>query len=175
MEAILSPLTLADGEYFARQGDPPEKLGFIISGIVRVFYTTPSGEERIVIFRNEGRPVSAYFAYLEGELSPFSIQALEESFLLVTSLRDLDALGSRHPYWEAIGAAYTRTLFTEKEQRERELLSMSAAERYAKFKERFPGIEARVRQHHVAAYLGITPVALSRIRAAAARQDASPR
>ncbi len=173
MESFLRPLVLSSGEYFARQGERPQRLGFIISGLVRVFYSTPAGVERIVIFRDEGRPVSAYFAYLEGGLSPFSIQAIEDSFLLVAMLRDITALTSRHPYWAGIAADYTRALFTEKEQRERELLSMSAAQRYEMFKERYPGIEARVKQHHVAAYLGITPVALSRIRAAAARHKTS--
>lgn len=173
LEAIVTPLTLSKGKFFAHQGDTPKKLGFIISGLVRVFYSTLSGEERTVIFRDEGRPVSAYFAYLEGKVVPFSIQALEDSYMLVAELSDIVALTSHYPYWAEISAAYTRILFTEKEQRERELLSMSALQRYIKFRERYPGIEARVKQHHVASYLGITPVSLSRIRATIIHRESS--
>jgi len=54
MESILRPLVLSSGGYFARQGERPQRLGFIISGLVRVFYSTPEGEERIIIFREEG-------------------------------------------------------------------------------------------------------------------------
>jgi CRP-like cAMP-binding protein len=55
-------------------------------------------------------------------------------------------------------------LFIEKEKREREFLSEDATARYLSFKQNNPGLEEKVSQYHVASYLGITPVALSRIR-----------
>ena len=51
-----------------------------------------------------------------------------------------------------------------KEQREAEFLLGDALTRYRNFRRRYPGLEARLAQYHVASYLGITPVALSRIR-----------
>ncbi len=41
---------------------------------------------------------------------------------------------------------------------------MSASERYRLLREDFPGIEDLVSQYHLASHLGITPIALSRIR-----------
>ena len=52
----------------------------------------------------------------------------------------------------------------EKLLRENALLSMCATERYLDLKRRIPGIEERVSQIHIASYIGITPVSLSRIR-----------
>jgi CRP-like cAMP-binding protein len=43
-------------------------------------------------------------------------------------------------------------------------MSQSAEQRYLALLEKFPKIELRVAQHHIASYLGITPEALSRIR-----------
>ena len=54
--------------------------------------------------------------------------------------------------------------FLEKAQRENQLLGMAADQRYAVFAETFPGLEARVAAKHIASYLGITPVQLSRLR-----------
>ena len=43
-------------------------------------------------------------------------------------------------------------------------MSENAVTRYLNFRKAYPGIEQRVNQYHIASYLGITPVALSRIR-----------
>ena len=54
-------------------------------------------------------------------------------------------------------------LSIKKEQREYEFLCLSAPERYSIFKEKQPDLIERITQNDLARYLGITPVALSRI------------
>ncbi len=44
------------------------------------------------------------------------------------------------------------------------LMALNATERYIKLKEEKPGIENDIPQYHIASYLNITPVQLSRIR-----------
>lgn len=56
-----------------------------------------------------------------------------------------------------------------KAEREYEFLCLSAEERYAAFSARHRGLEARVSGRHIASFLGITPVHLSRLRARRAR------
>ncbi len=168
----LSHLHLKKNGYFIRAGAVPDKMACIVSGIFRVFYATESGEEKILAIRGEGRMLSAFSAILEHTPSWYNIQALEESDLLYISL-DQYIEGLRgHACWQAINARYAQMLFVEKERRESEFLSDDAETRYKKFRERFPGVEERIRQYHVASYLGITPVALSRIRKKL-REDAS--
>jgi hypothetical protein len=55
-------------------------------------------------------------------------------------------------------------LFLRKSEREFELLGLDAKARYDVFLRKFPGLSARVPDRHVASYLGITPVHLSRLR-----------
>jgi CRP-like cAMP-binding protein len=50
-------------------------------------------------------------------------------------------------------------------QREAALLQTSAEDRYLAFLSERPAVAGRIAQHHIAAWLGITPVGLSRIRA----------
>ncbi|EGU58336.1 cyclic nucleotide-binding protein [Vibrio nigripulchritudo ATCC 27043] len=52
----------------------------------------------------------------------------------------------------------------KKEQRERDLLCLSAQERYEKLLESSPNLIERVTQNDIARYLGVTPVGLSRIK-----------
>jgi len=57
----------------------------------------------------------------------------------------------------------------KKERREYEFLCLSAEERYQLIREQTPDLLDRVTQNDIARYLGITPVALSRIRARTSR------
>ena len=66
--------------------------------------------------------------------------------------------------WERLGRLLTEQLYIKKEQREAEFLLDDAPTRYRNFQKQYPGLEDRLPQYHVASYLGITPVALSRIR-----------
>ena len=160
----LKHLHLKKNDYFIQAGAVPDKMACIVSGIFRVFYVTESGEEKILAFRDEGRMLSAFSAILENTPSWYDIQALEDADLLYIGLDQYAEGLQGHPCWQEISMKYVQMLFVEKERRESEFLSDNAETRYKKFKERFPGAEDRIRQYHIAAYLGMTPVALSRIR-----------
>lgn len=163
-KSSLTPLQLKRNEYFIRSGESPDKIACIVSGIFRVFYVTEGGDERILAIREEGRMLSAFSAVLERSASWYDIQALEDSNLLYINLEQYAERLRGHPCWQAINAKYAQILFMEKERRESEFLSEDAETRYLKFKERYPGLENRIQQIHVASYLGMTPVTLSRIR-----------
>jgi len=160
----LRHMHLKKNEYFVLAGSTPDKMACIVSGVFRVFYNTSSGEEKVLAIRDEGRMLSAFSAILEHTSSWYDIQALEESDLLYISLEQYARELEGHACWQLINARYAQMLFVEKERRESEFLSDDAETRYKKFRERFPGMEARIRQYQIASYLGITPVALSRIR-----------
>ena len=163
-QELLHVLKIRKGDYFIRVGDEPDKLAFIVAGLFRVFFTTKTGDEKILVFRAENRLLSAYSSFLESTTSKFSIQAVEESVLLYLSLEDYAKLLAEHSCWQTISAKYAELLFIEKEQRENEFLSEDAETRYYNFILHYPDFENRLNQYHIASYIGITPVALSRIR-----------
>jgi CRP-like cAMP-binding protein len=149
--------------FFLKAGDAPDKLAFIASGVFRVFFVTESGDERIMVFREEGRLISAFSPFLTDRRAWFSIQALEDADLVCVALDGGSIAGSAE-CWKVVYAKYVELLFLEKETREREFLSDDAETRYRNFRAKYPGLENRIAQYHVASYLGITPVALSRIK-----------
>jgi DNA-binding MarR family transcriptional regulator len=59
----------------------------------------------------------------------------------------------------------------QKERRERELLTLSAEGRYRSLLDEFPSVLDQVKQKDIARFLGITPVALSRIRKKMSQRD----
>jgi CRP-like cAMP-binding protein len=130
-----------------------------------LYYRDARGTEWTKAFCLAGTVVAAYSALLRGEPSRLSIQALEPSTLLVADFDSYQTLTAEHPCWQIVNRKLAEGLFIKKEQRESELLLDDASTRYQNFLDEYPGLEARVKQYHIASYLGITPVSLSRIRA----------
>ncbi len=159
------PVSVRKGAFLLRAGEVPRTLGFVVSGVIRLFFITPDGDEITRSFRIEKSFVSSYSALLLGEPSRLFLQALEPSFLLVTPYNAYQELTAGHPCWQIMDRKFAQLLFIRQEQRECELLLDDATTRYVKFRADYPGLEERVKQHHIASYLGITPVTLSRIRA----------
>ena len=163
-ESMFQKRVLKQGEYLIRSGERSIHLGFINAGLLRFFYQSPRGAEFNKSFAQENSFAAAYSAFLSNTETRFSIQALEESHLLVAKLSDITGLFDKHECWGKLGRLLAEQLYIRKEQREAEFLLDDAETRYRNFQKQYPGLEGRVAQYHVASYVGITPVALSRIR-----------
>lgn len=160
----LSVLRFNKNDFFIHEGDKPDKLSFIVSGIFRVFYTSEKAEEKVLVFRAENKFLTAFSSFLENKPSVLSLQALEESLLLYIPLTDYNELLGGHSCWQIITSKLTQEIFIEKEKREREFLSDDAETRYLNFIRKYSDIENRINQYQVASYLGISHVTLSRIK-----------
>lgn len=162
--ALFSSRNLKAGEYFLRAGDQSSEIAFLNSGLLRFFYQTEDGKEFNKSFITENQFAAAYSAFLTGHSARFTIQALEESQLLVANLESVVNLFDRHQCWQKLGRMLAEQVFIKKETREAEFLLDDAETRYLNFRKQHPGLEDRLAQYHIASYLGITPVMLSRIR-----------
>lgn len=162
--SIFQPRQLKKNGFFVRAGEIPDSVGFLISGILRLYYIDENGTEFIKSFCVENNVIAAYSALLLNEPARLFIQALEDSSLLVAPYAAYQKLMSGHHCWQIIDHKLTQGLFIKKEKRESELLLDDAETRYLKFMADYPDLNERLKQHHIASYLGITPVSLSRIR-----------
>ncbi|QBD76611.1 Crp/Fnr family transcriptional regulator [Ktedonosporobacter rubrisoli] len=162
---IFQPAAVPRGTIFLHAGEIPQTISFIVSGLARLYYIEPSGLERTKAFRLENQFVCAYSALLRGEPSRLFIQMLEPSSLLIAPYQAYQRLAAGHVCWQQVSLKIAEWLYVEQEQRQSELLLDDATTRYLKFLAEYPGLTTRVKQLHIASYLGITPVSLSRIRA----------
>ena len=74
--------------------------------------------------------MAAYSALLEGKESRLSIQALENTKLLVADYKRYSELRDSNPCWQIISRNLAEELFIKKEKRESEFLLDSAEARY---------------------------------------------
>jgi CRP-like cAMP-binding protein len=162
---VFRPVTAPRGVLLTMAGEHPDRVAFIAAGLVRLFYTAADGTERAHGFRAENQLVCAYSAVLRGEPAHMSIETVQPCELLVASRVAFDELRAGHWCWRELIARLTEQLYLQQEARQRELLLDDAATRYLSFITGQPGLAGRLTQALIASYVGVTPVALSRIRA----------
>jgi CRP-like cAMP-binding protein len=164
IRAICSIRQLGKGEHFIRAGEIPARMAFNLQGLLRYYYLDKKGNDFTKGFLAEGAPITSYSAMIQNRESYFSIEALEDSVLAVFTYSDWKQLLNKHVCWQQLLILLLEKGYCTKEAREREFLVLDAEEKYRIFVQSFPDIENRIKQHYIASYLGITPVALSRIR-----------
>ncbi|MCV0429233.1 MAG: Crp/Fnr family transcriptional regulator [Roseibium sp.] len=161
------------GDVLFSAGDLLEDLYFVVSGLVRYYYLTPHGREFNKNFVSSGGVVTCLSSFLAEKPSPFFTEALEDTVLVSVPMETVRRLKADDILWERVFNGFITRLALRKEQREASFLLEDAAGRYEAFLREYSQVALRLPQYHIASYLGITPVALSRIRARRAKRSAS--
>lgn len=156
--------TLKRGEYFAREGEFSKKIGFLSSGIIRAFYRNQQGTEYNKHFFIQDQMVGGYASLVSKMANQINQQALCDCKLLIADYCEIMALYDECPDLERLSRRLAEIYFVDKERREIEIVLLDATARYLIFRQQYPGLEQLIPQHHIAAYLGISPTQLSRIR-----------
>lgn len=156
--------TVATGEHLLRAGQRATEVHLVREGLLREYYLLDDGTERTKSFVVAGQFAGSLPDLLSGRVARAHIVAEESTVLLAGEYEAVVECAAQHPSTrQLIGEALRRLLLT-KSDREYELLALDAEGRYQAFSRRFPGLEDRIPARHVASYIGITPVHLSRIR-----------
>ncbi len=160
---LMRPETIKKGNAWLMTGSPCEKIGFITSGSMMCVFNQ-HGNEYVDEFSFDGEFISNYFAYLTRQPSDKDIRAIEDTELLVVyrwqlEQADMDTLTKLQAQ-----KSIAEQLFLNWYQKARSLLIYDARERYLELLHHRPDLHQRVPLYLIAAYLGITPESLSRIR-----------
>lgn len=158
--------TFPKGAHLFDIGDKVKDFYFLVQGLARYYYISESGKEFNKSFAEKsGHLLSSISSVsMKDEVSPFSVETLSEFTVLCISYEHFMALGVKYKAWNDLTLRMYERLIVKKERREADFLLLSAKERYIKFLNDYSMIESTVANYHIASYLGITEVALSRIR-----------
>ena len=152
------------GDLLFKQGEKDNSIYIVKHGLLKAFYLTLDGKELIKSFIQPGEFIGSLIACYLDEPGTFNLMCLEDSSLQRVSFTELQQSAAGNP--QAAGAVINSliSLAIKKERREYEFLCLSAPERFALIKQPDPELVAKLTQNDIARYLGITPVALSRIK-----------
>lgn len=157
-------LVLYKKQFYWEAGKTVKQIGFLQTGILRVYYYTEKGEETTRYFIDENHLILDGDGS-EGNYVPAEyLEALTDSKLITFSRPDWNEISRAIPGWDGLIQKITAKQHREKIQRRSDLVAQDAATRYLEFIEKFPTLVNRVPLTYIASYLGITQSSLSRIR-----------
>lgn len=146
--------------------DPTEEKSsvfFILSGLIRYYYLAEDGKEWNKAFISEDMMCTSFSKDFLGLVSPYGIQAIEKTTILIANFSKFELLYEKNPRIERLGRKLIERILISKMKRERSFLQNSAKMRYMDFTTENPRLFQRIPQYHLASYLGITEASLSRI------------
>ena len=158
----VNEVKLTDKEHFSRCGDSVKNLCFVKSGILRVYYLDENGQEWNKHFMQAGDFVASSISPEKTAIT--NIQALSDVELIKIPYTKLIELSSTYPEIDAFIQRLSFNYLSQKQDREISLLSKQAKHNYKEFRIAYPDLENKISYYHIASYLGITPVQLSRLR-----------
>ncbi|HEX4372061.1 MAG TPA: Crp/Fnr family transcriptional regulator [Puia sp.] len=161
---LLRPKVYKKAENFINEGQQPRKVAFVIQGLFSQYYPAANGDLIIKYFFPERRLAASVSAMLSHSPSLFTITAIEDTTVWEYDFFEFKNLFVAHPDIAAFYINYIELHWIiEKEPLEVSFREDTAKTRYDDFLRKYPNLVKRLKKHHIASFLGITPTQLSRI------------
>lgn len=156
--------TVKKDQFLLRKDEFCRHAFFVEKGLLRQFSVDAKGKEHILMFAPENWFVTDRASSYFQQPSTYYIQALEDSEVVLIDEDFIHLLSERIPSFTDFNNRLLHNHIRHLQNRIDLLLSASAEDRYLQFIHLYPDLMLRVPQTMVAAYLGITPESLSRVR-----------
>ena len=156
--------SLASGEALLRAGEVWCNLWWIERGSFRLYYLDRQGREANKNFYLSGALLWPITPALAQSPSQFWVEALEPSQVWTLPWAPWQRATESFGPWQSLERQVLARLLEDKMSREQQFLQQTATERYQALPTNHPDWAQRIPLRHLASYLGITDVALSRIR-----------
>lgn len=169
LKPLFQKVTLEKGEFLIREGDRAHYAFLLINGVVRVYHSY-DGNEYNKTFFIPGMFPTPITALISSEPCNLNFQTLTNSGLYRFSYADFTKLFDKHRSLETLLLRILEQQWIKKEIHDIRMVTNDATTNYLTFRETYPGLENLIPQYHIASYLGITPIQLSRIRAQLAKK-----
>ena len=160
------------GDTILFSNDVCDKIRFLNTGITRMFYFDENAKEFTchLSFNDNNKYLIDYFSidyssFSNETASRYSIDVLEDSKISEISLNDVKELSLQMDIFTQIHTIVNNQVHLVMSDNLIDINIRSNAQRYQCFIEKYPNIHKKIPQYIIASYLGITPVALSRLKA----------
>ena len=147
-----------------QEGFPCKHYSFVVEGCFRMFGVDPKGTEHNLQFAAENDWIADIGSFHSDKPSQLFIEAIEPSVVLQIEKQDLYFLYTNIPKLDRIFKVIIENKYVELQNRVLQNISSTAQERYLAFLDQYPKLALRLPNTQIAAYLGITPEFLSKIR-----------
>jgi CRP-like cAMP-binding protein len=163
---------LKTDDFFAKEGEPCYRIGFIQQGMIRHFYINEDTETTRWVSL-EGEFITVLSSAILQKPSNHYLQAIAPTELLVISKHDFDQIYKTNNMVQQLWLRMMEITCLGFEDRIYQQLSADAEKRYLYMMKVWPKIISQVPQKYIASMMGIKPESLSRLRSKLAQQGIS--
>jgi CRP-like cAMP-binding protein len=151
-------------QYVLQEGDVCNSLSFVVRGCLRMYKIDDAGNVHILQFAVEEGWINDLGSFHGLRPSQLNIDALEDTVVLQISREELVRLYTDAPKFNRLFRVLTENSFVQLQERLLQSIGSAAEDRYHRFLELYPELSGRLSQVQIAAYLGVSPEFLSRLR-----------
>jgi len=165
IDAVISvskPMKYKKGDFFSKQSEISDKTGYIYTGIFNVFCTQEDGTLFVANFLKEGEFIQGAFEI--SEPNTLTIQALCDCVVVEFSKKVIHDMYLQYPQLGDFARCIVEKYLLVYASHMIQIGTKKTVDNYLLFQKSFQSHESLIPQHIIAAYLGITPTQLSRIR-----------
>jgi CRP-like cAMP-binding protein len=152
------------GEAFVSIGEIPTKFFLLKKGVARSFTIDEKGKESIRTLFVPITTSGSLTSLIQRTPSESTYDCLTDCEFLEGDYPKFLEMANKYHEFALFHAKVLEGIFIKVVHRISELSTLNATERYIKLKNEIPEVENLIPQYHIAAYLNISAVQLSRIR-----------
>lgn len=162
--ALVSVNEHKKGNIIVAEGETPTQFYILKSGVVRSFILDDKGKEHIRTLYIPVTTSGALSSLIKKTPSNATYDCLTDCEILEGNFNEFLKLTKENHDLSLFYNKVLEKIFQRTEAKVFDLFVLNAKERYLKLKKEVPDVENLITQYHIASYLNITPVQLSRIR-----------
>ncbi len=162
--SLLTSRELKKKQFLLRENEVCRHSAFVIQGCLRSYNLDENGFEHILQFAPTDWWIADMYSLISQQPGSLYIDALEDSEVLLLSKKDQEQLYHDCPKFERFFRIITENSLVANRRRVLDNLSLSAQQRYAMFCQHYPSLINHLPQKQIAAYIGVTPEFLSKLR-----------
>jgi len=151
-------------QYVLQEGNVCTQFNFVVRGCLRSYKIDEKGNTHILQFASENNWINDLGSFHSLKTSALNIDALEDTVVLQISRDDLIDIYKQSHKFNLIFRVLTENAYVRLQERILQNISSTAEERYHSFLELYPHLTNRLSQVQIAAFLGVTPEFLSKLR-----------
>jgi CRP-like cAMP-binding protein len=162
--SLLRHKTFSKKQFLLNQGALTKEIFYVIKGCLRGFHTEVNGNDKAIMFATGDWWITDISGFTNESNAILSIDGLEETEVLSLSKFNFEMLLNDKPIFERFFRLLFQNAYVREQKRSIQNLSLSATERYRRFKTSYPHLQNRISSKHIASYIGVTPEFLSVLR-----------
>ena len=155
---------IESNQQIVKLNEVPTKLYILLSGVIRCYLSSESGKDYNKSFYLPISFLGSLTALIKSKPSLFVFETLSACEVYEVDYKKFMDLCKENSGINTLYSKVLEAVYMKYENRLMDLIALDAKGRYVELRKQVPMVETLIPQYHIASYLGITPVQLSRIR-----------